>query len=193
MPKEEGSIRWMNPFKLAFMCLIVSAASIPAAAQSGQSGKAPAVADITAWISIHLQPVSTSWKAYDQVSGISKECTNTNSYQVRFDGCSAMLKYSLHSECFGKPRDYTATGTFDLKDLRPEKVSSTFEKPGGGSWAVILAFARPITFQSTATGPKDDTSTILYVADEQMATRMAHAWHDAILACGGKEVPDNLY
>jgi hypothetical protein len=35
--------------------------------------------------------------------------------------------------------------------------------------------------------------TELYVADKEMADRMSHAWHDAIVACGGREVPDNLY
>jgi hypothetical protein len=143
----------------------------------GAYAKNASVPEILTWINQHLSTVS--WDHY------------TSSYSLEFTGCKVTLtevqdKLSI------------AYGPFSLNDVVLNKIEVSKPDSPNGSW-VLFGFVHPVSRHlADSDDPKhadSGTATQLYihVATQEMASRHAKAWHDAIMACGGRAVPENLY
>jgi hypothetical protein len=86
-------------------------------------------------------------------------------------------------------------GPFDLKAIRPENLNVGLSPTGDTQ--LLLTFTNPLPVHDQGTDGTNSffptTKFAIFFATREMADRHAKAWHDAIIGCGGKAVPDNLY
>jgi len=143
------------------------------------------VNEILAWISAHLGPVMETYK-----DGSSAEHVSS----ITWNNCSLTVK-TVTAESMGKTR--TETVTLNLQGLRPDKIDTRTER---GELVIKTISAVTARYEVDIGADLDhardyDIDAIyLYVSkNEDTLSRMKHAWHDAIVACGGKEIPENLY
>jgi hypothetical protein len=89
----------------------------------------------------------------------------------------------------------TTWGPFDLSNLRPDKIfrtQDTIFQPPGAFLEITAVNAIPTVI---ADSPGSTTSLMLSAikirfASADLVDLQYKPWHDAIVACGGKPVPD---
>lgn len=135
------------------------------------------IQEILTWIHEHLEPI------HDK-TGISY-------YLLDFHDCSATVTKDYYYDDDSKEAYEWIYGPFDLGHAIPSiKATDT-------NFSII--FTNPISVRKSHI-PSDTSATSeskrfinIQFRTQEMANRQARAWHDAIVACGGKDVPDNLY
>ena len=89
-------------------------------------------------------------------------------------------------------------GPFDLSNLRPDEIFQAPDKifqPPGAFLQIEAVNAIPIV-QADGSGPTTSSmrsALHIWFDSADLVDRQAKAWHDAILGCGGKAVPEKLY
>jgi hypothetical protein len=131
---------------------------------------------------------------------------NTISASMTFAGCKVTsflvdLTYSPSND--KKTHVRVTLSPFDLSTLRPDKITVTSSTSirtllqGQFGYDVLISSIAPITASSLDDdGPHYESQGMglsLSFPTKEIADRQAKAWHDAIIGCGGKAVPDNLY
>jgi len=172
------------------LCALILQCALLTLLAAAQQQPAPSVQQILTWINEHFEKVE-----YDDGRFHTIEFSS-----LTFQGCSATLSeratYSglanlVHTEVYGP---------FDLSNLIPDKIKTSISTPPGASaprFSLSIDSAHPDPLLHTASGEQSSSEfmSTIYInfATQDMANRQAKAWHDAIVACGGKAVPDNLY
>jgi hypothetical protein len=171
-----------------------------AAANNQSSSSGPSLQQIQSWILSNIPPQVE----YDRNGRISGQT-------VAFSGCSltvtiVTIRGSRDSE--EPPVDKQDTDTYVLDNIGKLDANGTTTKQSGNLGTVTLVTAGDSSFlvhtktwgqigRSVEWTPiMDDTDQESYlefhVQDQDMAGRMAHAWHDAIIRCQASN-PQNLY
>lgn len=181
---------WKVTMRLCALILLCALLTLLAAAQQQQH--APSVPQILTWISEHFERLE-----YDN---LNRSDHTIEFSSLTFQDCSATLSERTTSSGIA---NYVATqvyGPFDLSNLIPDKIKTFISTPPGGStprFSLSIDSAHPVPKFDTMSGeqPSSSTMSTIYMnfAAQGMANRQAKAWHDAIVSCGGKAVPDNLY
>jgi hypothetical protein len=160
----------------------------------------PPLADITAWITSTLPA---------QIPHPSKPIL-LEGQEIKFEGCKAtftdtFLKYKTNDRPPSKRA--VSTTVVDLSTLTPDSVRAVPAETAvqlhsdrgfpvhTRDWLTSVdALLRHETEPDQPT-EDDEVSPVFgyYVESADMATRTAHAWHDAIVRCAAKSVPNNLY
>jgi len=83
-------------------------------------------------------------------------------------------------------------GPFDLSNLRPDKI---FQAPGSdsqppGAYLQIDAVSAIPIVQTPSTNSAMRSALRIWFDSADLVDRQIKPWHDAIVACGGKPVPD---
>ncbi len=164
------------------LCVMFGCALLSLGAHA-QQATTPNVSEILEWIGGHFED------AHDSGGG--------QQYTLDFHGCSTTLTETITYSKAGQGlvTQTRVWGPFALGNLIPSKIVVSPLQPFS---KLTIGSAHPIQTQSTYSDgekPSSDTWPALWVmfATQAMANRQAKAWHDAIVACGGKAVPDNLY
>jgi hypothetical protein len=153
----------------------------------------PSAKDILSWISDHLEGVDYN----------VNDLRLTVSTSLEIQGCQVTIRAERVGEksdgTFQSTNKYTI-GPFNLNNLRPDHIS--VGSSGQNPRMVINAIsAIPVSREQTS-APSARTDGVftfswsfvqIDFATKEMANRQAKAWHDAIIGCGGRAVPDNLY
>lgn len=188
----------MKRFYVLLLSCVLLQSAVHARAQA-----TPLLSEVLAWINSHFQLVQ-----FHSTGGGSTRIT-IESTSISLQGCQVSL-HELHQTIdhySGRPdardeRDMLAS--FALRDLRPDtiRVASYPPEPGRSEpshYSILISARSPVPCSNT--GPDvpalSSNSPVgafeVYFAMRDMANRQAKAWHDAIVVCGGKAVPDNLY
>lgn len=179
-----------------------SAAQEPSTLASQAEPQTPPLHDILTWIANNL-PTRTLDQRYEE--------------EMTFTGCTVvdtMTGISYGTESRPPDKKSVVITTIDLTKLSPESVKSMATPPGspgrnaGYAAAIVFHSDKGITTHVRdwiRLSGKDETQYRPYentqpaqdffslMQDNDMATRMLHAWHDAIRKCAAKAVPANLY
>ncbi len=173
-------------------------ASGPSRAQNDKSSLPP-VPDILAWISSNMPPIAadTDYVTWKQ--------------ELTSQGCMVTYTSTITNYKRGhqRPANKHAVTTIaiDLSKLSPDSVKVIAAPPGvqihsdagfnihTKDWIISAdALLRHETEPDELV--EDDQASEVFgyaVSDAAMATRAGNAWHDAIVSCGTKPVPKNLY
>lgn len=175
------------------LCALILSCACLCAVASAQQPTPPPASEILTWINQNFEKTQNDIRATNG----SPAQTAFTFFSLDFNACSVTLKETT----LFTPLNSSATeiyGPFNLGDLIPNKISvsvptSTYNK-SGLTLTPVHPIARHTTY-SDGEAPGSDTTPGLVIpfATQDMANRQAKAWHDAIVACGGKAVPDNLY
>jgi hypothetical protein len=147
--------------------------------------------DILKWIQSHFETVTVTDSDYKM----------TNRPTLSFDGCQVTVNdYTYHTVPKYPQLNKSSiiiVGPFNLKDLRPD-VEVLQDSPVPDFVPLRLSSFQPFVFSTSDDDGKswDKTNShtfVLLFATRDIAERQQRAWHDAIIACGGKAVPDNMY
>lgn len=150
----------------------------------------PSVQDTLTWIGSHFESVR-----YATAFGSSTEQVVVST-QMDFHGCSVTVRESSRSSP-PEPFDGTVTsGPFELGTLRPETIKID-PQPQMHRYIMWISAVNtfPVSMPDIHGNMISEPHNFLSIpfATEDMASRQAKAWRDAIIACGGRAVPDNLY
>ncbi|MGH2509947.1 MAG: hypothetical protein ACRDHZ_21410, partial [Ktedonobacteraceae bacterium] len=86
-------------------------------------------------------------------------------------------------------------GPFDLSNLRPDKIFQAQDnifQPPGAFLQIEAVNAIPIV-QTDSSGPTTSSmrsALHIWFDSPDLVDRQVKAWHDAIVGCGGKPIPD---
>ena len=145
----------------------------------------PEAAKALNWISGHML-TRTYTVPNSNVDGATIQVWETSS--LSFQGCRATVYHtSIYSNTNESLESTTTWGPFDLSNLRPDGIS----RPIGSFLQIAAVNAIPVV-----TSQKDHTSTEMLgwlripFGSPDSADRQAKAWHDAIVGCGGKPIPE---
>lgn len=173
--------------KASAVAVFLMLASVVVAAQQ------PSTDDILTWIGSHLETVDLA----AVVDGVSYRYHNGT--RIEFQGCRVTVIstnfVTVDPPKQGYPYNRTTTdGPIELKNLRPES-EKVIAWGRGYALQVKGVNAFPETWVDPMLGDGSGPNQVLNLlfATEDMANRQAKAWRDAIIACGGKAVPDGLY
>jgi Trypsin-like peptidase domain len=85
----------------------------------------------------------------------------------------------------------TQWGPFDLNNLRPDEISEVSNR----RLQIKAVTAIPLVMTDNRGPSSTDMVGYLLIEfdSDDLVARQAHAWHDAIVACGGKKTQDDLY
>ena len=143
----------------------------------------PEAAKALNWISGHMLTRTYSGSIVD---GEAIQVWETSS--LSFQGCRATVYHtSIYSTTQASRESTTMWGPFDLSNLRPDGIS----RPIGSVLQIAAVNAIPVV-----TTTPDHTSTEMLgwlripFGSPDLVDRQAKAWHDAIVGCGGKPIPE---
>ena len=106
-----------------------------------------------------------------------------------------MFTVFTSGERYGSGTSEITWGPFDLSNLRPDKIFQAPDEiyqPPGAFLQIEAVNAIPIV---QTTGPGSTTSSMrsalhIWFDSADSVDRQVKAWHDAIVGCGGKPIPD---
>ncbi len=182
----------MNSRTFSFLIAATLFASVPPDSPAQQPAP-PSTSDILTWITSHLDALT-----YTSVIG-GESVTFSSNYQLAFNGCrvDSLTQFSTSVSPKRTDKSTFTYAPFDLSNLRPDKIQVNSGYTGG-TVALYIPFVTSVqsTVQSTVPGQggtNPNSALMISFATKEMADRQAKAWHDAIVACGGKAVSDTLY
>jgi hypothetical protein len=180
---------------------------------------APALEFIEAWLT--TTTAGEDSKTFDRFvnNGDWGLSTSTTVSAPSFSACNATQAIVVADKSValkaGTPVDpptrVEQTFTFSLKNLLPSKIAQGSLDPRNFFFsstgplyssgydstpypAVILqAVGEDIQRQENGGSPNNQATLVIPVQSIDLAARMAHAWHDAAVACGAKDVDPHLY
>ncbi len=184
------------------LILIVPFALLPLGARSQQQTPAP-VSEILTWISNHFEVADASMIVTFSNRGVDmdKEEFKTS---IAFQGCNVSVtqvetdNYSnIDTGQFDYSMEQTGTANLDLSKALPDEITAGKGSQEQPPAHLIIRFAQPFAWHqeqkySAHPVPADifDTFDVKLVeidfATQEMTNSQAKAWHDAIVACGGK-------
>lgn len=202
---------------LAATVLPAQTASPPQAAQTTPAQPPVSIAEIETWIDQHLDSLNVPPSSVPMKGGkaVNDETGTTHvTIYLVFQGCLAWLTEEGRTDWSKKSKgkydfswDEFNTAVLDLSKGIADKIGVA-PNPKQDDMLLSIPFSQPFPVRSETDylggtysdiPDKPDVSTapastiILPFANENTANRQAKAWHDAIVACGGKAAPDNLY
>ncbi len=158
----------------------------------------PDAAKALNWISGHMLPKTLH--TMPGTSGSTIQMWETSS--LSFQGCRVtiydeviMFTVFRSGERYGSGTSEITWGPFDLSNLRPDKIFQAPDeiyRPPGAFLQIEAVNAIPIV--QTA-GPGSTTSSMrsalhIWFDSADAVAQQAKAWHDSIVGCGGKPIPD---
>jgi hypothetical protein len=158
--------------------LTVLSVGVQAAEHNRPARSVPA---ILTWISQHLNQ-SVPW---DDSEGRH----HTFQYSLEFNGCDVSLTRFMDGTTS------SIYGPFNLKDVVPGEIAVSNPAKSNGGYYVSLGFLRLVPRHVAGPGQEQSAESyeVIFLPSQELAVRQQKAWHDAVKACGGMNVPDNLY
>jgi len=150
------------------------------------------------WISGHMLPKTLHTMPGTSGSTIQMWETSSLSFQacrVTISDEAIMFTVFTSGERYGSGTSEITWGPFDLSNLRPDKIFQAPDEiyqPPGAFLQIEAVNAIPIV---QTTGPGSTTSSMrsalhIWFDSADSVDRQVKAWHDAIVGCGGKPIPD---
>ena len=153
------------------------------------------------WIASHM--LRKALHTMPGVSGTTAQMWETSS--LSFQGCrvtiydeTIIFTVFKSGEKYGGGTSTITWGPFDLSNLRPDEIfpaPDTIFQPPGAFLQIEAVNAIPI-MQTDGSGPTASSmrsALHIWFDSADLVDRQGMAWHDAILGCGGKAVPEKLY
>jgi hypothetical protein len=147
------------------------------------------------WISSHMLPRAI--RTIPGASGTTIQMWKTSS--LSFQGCrvtiyeeAIMFTVFRSGERYANGDSTITWGPFDLSNLRPDKIFRTPDEifqPPGAFLQIEAVNAIPIV-QAGSTASSRRSALHIWFDSTDSVDRQAKAWHDAIVGCGGKPIPD---
>jgi S1-C subfamily serine protease len=150
------------------------------------------------WISSHM--LARTLHTMPGVNGTTVQMWETSS--LSFEGCrvtiydeTIMFTVFKSGESLGGGTSTITWGPFDLSDLRPDEIFQAPDKdyqPPGAYLQIGAVSAIPVV-QTTVPGPTTSfmrSGLHIWFDSADLVDRQVKAWHDAIVGCGGKPIPD---
>lgn len=189
------------------LVLIIPFALLPIGVPAQQQAK-QSIPEILSWISSHLEvaTVSTVVEFSAQSVDYADEKFVTS---IAFQGCNVSITqvevnqyYKADSGLPDYTLEQTGTATLDLSNGLPDEITAGKGSDGRPPAHLIIKFAQPFAWHqeqkySANPVPQDvvDNFNLNQVeipfATLDAANSQSKAWHNVIVACGGKPAPDN--
>ncbi len=185
-----------------FWALVLPFALLPLSLHAQQKAT-PSVPEILTWISSHFEVPEVSTVVIlsgDQVDNVNEKFKTS----ITFQGCRVSVtqvetdRYTKSDTGeFDYSLEQTGTATLDLSKGLPDEITAGKGAEGQPPAHVIIKFAQPFAWSreqrySAHPVPQDllDTFDVKLIeigfTTKELAVQQARAWHDAIVACGGK-------
>jgi hypothetical protein len=163
----------------------------------------PSVPEILTWISTHFEVAHES-TVVTFTGGLADYDDGRFKTSITFQGCNVsitLVETHQYNKADTGQFDYsleqTGTATLDLSKGLPDAITAGKGSEGQPPAHVVIKFAQPFAWHqeqrySAHPVPQDVVDTFNFklvqidFATEDMANQQARAWHDAIVACGGK-------
>jgi len=157
----------------------------------------PDATEVLKWIASHM-----TTEAYDvTANGLTTRTRTTSS--LSFQGCrttvyvmSTTLAIGVYAGAIAPSKSTTTWGPFDLSNLLPDKISQPTPTFLPSFLQIAAVNAIPVVSIDEDSTGEEHTSTQMYswlripFDSPDSADKQAKAWHDAIVECGGKPIPD---